>query len=147
MRGRFLLSALFVLPALLTAGSAFGGEAPAVVEASLDVDTATTGDLVTYRLRVEYDKAYRADLPEIAEELGGLRVVERGVEGPKRAGLFSRRRVLEGWYRLRADLVGSYELPAMEVAVREAPAERATEGQEGSSQGSPNHTPSPCSPQ
>lgn len=116
-----------------------GVVAPVVVAASVDRPTATTGDLVTYRVVVEHDAALEVTIPEAAQQIGGLRIVRSGVE-PARSksllgSLFGReRRLEERWYELRADLVGSYELPPVEVAYRSLPATEDTAASEGSAE-------------
>jgi hypothetical protein len=102
-------------------------DAPVVVSASIEPATATTGDRVTYRLRVEHDPDLEVVVAEPEAQIGGLQIVNAGAVPPRRLGLLSDRRVDERWWELRADLVGSYELPAFEVGVRSrAPAGQAS---------------------
>jgi hypothetical protein len=115
-----------------------GELAPVSVTASVDRPTATTGDLVTYRVVVEHDADLEVMIPEAAEQIGGLRRVRSGVEPARRksllGSLFGRdRRIEERWYELRADLVGSYELPPVEVAYRPLPADKPIAAEPGSS--------------
>jgi hypothetical protein len=105
------------------AGAAAGDSAPVVVTASVDPATATTGDVLTYRVVVEHDADLEVTIPEAAEQIGGLRVARSGVEPVRRKSLLGsifgpERQIEVRWYELRADLVGSYELPAVEVAYR-----------------------------
>ncbi len=95
---------------------------PVEVEAAIDRAVATTGDVLTYTVAVDYDPAYTIDAPETGAEIAGFRIIDTRREEPRTMG---DRTVEERWYKLRADLVGSYVLPA--ITVRYAPGE----GQEG----------------
>jgi hypothetical protein len=95
---------------------------PVEVEASIDRAVATTGDVLTYIVTVNYDPAYTIDAPETGAEIAGFRIIDTRREEPRTVG---DRTVEERWYKLRADLVGSYVLPA--ITVRYTPGE----GQEG----------------
>ena len=90
---------------------------PVEVRTAVDQAVATTGDLITYRITVEYDPAYEVQIPEPGSEIAGFRIVDIGEEEPREEG---GRRIRERYYRLRADLVGSYVLPAVEVGYRAA---------------------------
>lgn len=89
------------------------------VEASASVDkaVATTGDLITYKVIVDYDPAYQVEIPEPGAEIAGFRIVEIGSDPTiERDG----RRIETRWYQLRADLVGSYVLPPVSVEYHRA---------------------------
>ena len=94
-------------------------EPPVEVRASVDRAVATTGDLITYRIVVDHDPSVEIALPDAGSEIAGFRIVDIGEEEPREEG---GRQVLERWYQLRADLVGSYVLPAVEVSFRPADA-------------------------
>lgn len=96
---------------------------PVEVEALVDRAVATTGDLLTYSIRVDSDSAYEVEIPEAGADIAGFRIVDIGREEPWEKG---DRAVREHWYQLRADLVGSYVLPPVEVRYRQ----RAEEGTE-----------------
>lgn len=90
---------------------------PVIAEASVDRAVATTGDLITYTVTVDYRPGYDVEIPEPGAEIAGFRIVEVGAEGPEEDG----DRVVESrWYQLRADLVGSYVLPPVTVTYRAA---------------------------
>lgn len=101
---------------------------PVIAEASVDRAVATTGDLVTYTLEVEHAPGVELELPELGDDLAGLEIVERGAEGPEERG---GRIFLSRWARLRVDLVGSYVLPAVDIAYRQ-PGGDGEAGGEGS---------------
>ena len=88
---------------------------PVEVATAVDRAVATTGDLITYRITVDHDPSYEVEIPEPGSEIAGFRIVDIGDEEPREE---RGRRVRERWYQLRADLVGSYVLPAVEVAFR-----------------------------
>ena len=89
------------------------------VEASTAVDraVATTGDVITYTVTVDHDPAFEVELPEPGAEIAGFRIFDLGRDEPvERRG----RRVASRWYKLRADIVGSYVLPPVTVGYRAA---------------------------
>ena len=90
---------------------------PVEAQASVDRAVATTGDLITYRIVVDADADYEIDMPEAGAEIAGFRIVDIGREEP----LTKNGRTLRAsWYELRADLVGSYVLPPVEVGYRQS---------------------------
>ena len=89
---------------------------PVEIEASVDRAVATTGDLITYSIRVDYAPDYEIDIPEAGAEIAGFRITDTRSEGSE---LRSGRRLEERTYELRADLVGSYVLPPITVLYRQ----------------------------
>lgn len=98
---------------------------PVAIRAIVDRAVATTGDLITYRVHVDSDAAYEVEIPEAGAEVAGFRIVNVGQEEPQQRG---GRILQERWYQLRADLVGSYVLPPLEVRYRPRAAEDAETG-------------------
>ncbi len=93
---------------------------PVEVIAAADPSSATTGDLVTFTIEVDHDPEYEVEIRSAEMDIPGLALVDFGVGEPHRRG----GRVVESrWYRLRADLVGSYELPSHAVEYRRKPTE------------------------
>jgi hypothetical protein len=89
--------------------------APVEVRAAVDRAVATTGDLITFQVTVDYDPAWEVLIPESGSEIAGFRIVDIGREAPREIG----GRVVEvRTYQLRADLVGSYVLPPVTVSFR-----------------------------
>ena len=87
-------------------------------EAAVDRAVATTGDIITYRVTVDYAEGYEVEFPEPGAEIAGFRIVDAGREEPR----VGKGRVVEDqWYKLRADLVGSYILPPVTVGYRLRP--------------------------
>ncbi|MEM7052168.1 MAG: hypothetical protein AAF604_21050 [Acidobacteriota bacterium] len=120
--GRRLLPLLLVL----TAACAGAPPEPAAddedrppVEARATVDraVATTGDILTYTILVEHEPDLLVEIPEAGSEIAGFRIVEIGREVPRTAS-DGQRQVVELWYQLRADLVGSYVLPSITIPYR-----------------------------
>ncbi len=92
---------------------------PVETRSRVDRAVATTGDVLTYTVTVDYDPAYEVELPEPGSEIAGFRIIDIGSEEPREE---RGRTVEELWYKLRADLVGSYVLPPVTVAYRKAAA-------------------------
>ncbi len=90
-------------------------KAPVETRSRVDRAVATTGDVITYTVIVDHDPGYQVELPETGADIAGFRIIDVGSEDPREEG---GRRILERWYKLRADLVGSYVLPPVEVAFR-----------------------------
>ena len=78
---------------------------------------ATTGDVINYTVTVDHDPALEIELPEPGAEIAGFRIFDLGRDEPAERG---GRRVESRWYKLRADLVGSYVLPPVTVRYRPA---------------------------
>ncbi|MCB1057517.1 MAG: hypothetical protein KDD11_18610 [Acidobacteria bacterium] len=117
---------------------------PVEAHAGVDKAVATTGDLITYKVTVDYYPAYQVEIPEPGADIAGFRIVEIGSDPTvDKDG----RRIETRWYQLRADLVGSYVLPPITVeyhrADEEPPAaapEPAGEPQSGAAPASPPTT-------
>ncbi len=109
-------------------------KAPVETRSRVDRAVATTGDVITYSVTVDHDPGYEVRLPETGADIAGFRIIDVGSEEPREE---SGRRILERWYKLRADLVGSYVLPPVEVAFRPAvdAGESETDGAEADAEG------------
>jgi hypothetical protein len=111
------LSLLLALAACASQPEALPDEPSAAVETEAAVDraVATTGDIITYRVAVDYADGFEVEIPEPGADIAGFRIVDAGREEPRR----EKGRVIEDrWYKLRADLVGSYILPPVSVGYR-----------------------------
>lgn len=123
VRGFWLL-AMGIVPGLAGCGDqtpiveSDAARDPVEVQAMVDRAVATTGDLITYRIRVDSEAGYEVEIPEAGAEIAGFRIVDVGLEEPVQKGARVQR---ERWYQLRADLVGSYVLPPIEVEYRQTP--------------------------
>jgi len=91
--------------------STAGPQSPISVEAEVTPVQATVGDLITYSIRVRHDPTIRPSPPKfMAPE--GLEMVDQGTrELPRRNTQIQQ----EFWFRLRADLVGTYDFPALAI--------------------------------
>lgn len=89
----------------------------AELRASVDRNTATTGDLITYEVVIERDPEVEVEFADPGVDIAGFRIVDLGREPSE---TLSSGRILERrWYQLRADLVGSYTLPALSASYGE----------------------------
>ena len=96
---------------------------PVEARARVDRAVATTGDVITYSVTLDYDASYVVELPDPGSEIAGFRIVDIGGEEPVTT---EGRTVEERWYQLRADLVGSYVLPPVTVEYRSS--EQSSDG-------------------
>ncbi len=85
---------------------------PVEVSSQVDRAVATTGDEITYTVTINYDPAVNLNIPAAGAGIGGFRVVDLGEDGPRKV---EDRLEIKKWYTLKADLVGSYILPAVMV--------------------------------
>ncbi len=100
---------------------------PVETRSRVDRAIATTGDVITYTVTVDHDPAFEVEIPEPGADIAGFRIIDVGSEEPREE---KGRRIEERWYKLRADLVGSYVLPPVTVGYRPV-AEEGAEGVEG----------------
>ena len=112
-----LLPAL-VLPLALACGAAGDRvdpaeppKPPAELRAAVDRTTATTGDLIVYEVEVEREPDVSVELADPGTGIAGFRIVDLGEDPPET--LASGRILERRWFQLRADLIGSYALPAL----------------------------------
>lgn len=100
---------------------------PVLASATVDRAVATTGDVLTYTVVLDYDPAYEVLLPEPGADIAGFRILDLGREPVREE---RGRTIEERWYRLRADLVGSYVLPPLTVRYRQITQAEAPETEE-----------------
>lgn len=86
------------------------------VRSQVDKSIATTGDLINYTITVTSDPQIDVVIPEAGSQIAGLRIVDLGEEGPQE---IDNRQVLKKWYKLRADLAGSYIIPSLTVPYKD----------------------------
>ncbi|MBI5507131.1 MAG: hypothetical protein HY903_00130 [Deltaproteobacteria bacterium] len=102
-------------------------EPPVRATASVDKAVATTGDVLTYQVTVDHDAGLVVSAPEPGANIAGMRITDTGAETPVTK---NGRTTMKRWYKLRADLVGSYVLPP--VVVRYTPRADAAAAVDGS---------------
>jgi hypothetical protein len=83
------------------------------VKAFVDRTTATIADRITYTISALYVPDIQITMPEVGSQIAGLRIVDFGEEGP---GAVDNRLEFTKWYRLQADIAGTYIIPSMGVA-------------------------------
>jgi hypothetical protein len=85
---------------------------PIKVESMVDNSEVMVGDVITYTLRVDAIPEITPKIPEMGSKIFSLRIIDMGAEGPKEeAG----RKTWEKWYKLQADITGSYIIPPAQV--------------------------------
>jgi hypothetical protein len=86
------------------------------VKAEVDRATATTGDPIRYTLTATSDPQIEVRIPEVGSQIAGLRIIDIGSSEPlERDG----RKIIDRWYELRADVVGSYIIPGAVFTYRD----------------------------
>ena len=85
---------------------------PLEARVAVDKAVATTGDVITYSVEIETAPGLEAEMPEPGADIAGFRIIDLGRDPERSRG---ERTISRRWYRLRADLVGSYILPPIEV--------------------------------
>jgi hypothetical protein len=119
-RSRLTLAALASLALALAACSGGGKSSgpaklerpPVELRARVDKAVADPGDIITFGLEAAYLPGVTLELPEIADELSDFRIVNSGLERREKGD----RLLAERWYKLQADLSGSYVIEPIEVA-------------------------------
>ena len=86
---------------------------PVEVSAQTDRTTATLSESVTFTLIAQYDKNLTVKLPEVGTQLAGLRIIDFGEDGPRE---IDSRLVHKKWYKLQADIAGSYIIPSQTLS-------------------------------
>ena len=118
--GPIALNALLLLSCAAgekPSGASEAPKPPAQLRASVDRATATTGDLITYEVVIERDPEVDVEFADPGVDIAGFRIVDLGRDPSE---TLSSGRILERrWYRLRADLVGLYTLPALSASYSE----------------------------
>jgi hypothetical protein len=83
------------------------------VKAGTDRTVADVSDTIKFTLSVLYVPSVTIHMPEIGEEIAGLRIVDFGQEGPEHVDSHM---VYRKWYKLHADIAGTYIIPEMVVS-------------------------------
>ena len=96
---------------------------PVRVSVQVDKAVATTGDLIEYSIEIDHAEGVVVEIPESGAEISGFRIVDTGQDPPRTEDGRVR---LRSWYKLRADLLGSYILPALVLNYTNADGVRAT---------------------
>ena len=86
---------------------------PVEANVSIDKAVATTGDILTYSIHVDYEEGIELEIPEVGSQISGFRITDFGKDEPQKANGRVEQRA---WYQLRGDLVGSYILPSLTIA-------------------------------
>lgn len=89
---------------------------PVEISSSVDRAVSTTGDIINYTITLNRAPEVQAQIPEVGPRITGFRIVDMGYNPEKRV---EGRIVSSRWYKLRADLVGSYILPEVEINCQE----------------------------
>lgn len=80
------------------------------ISARVDKALASTGDYIVFTVTIEHIDQIKMDFPDIGSSIEGFRIVEFG-ENPTKTD--EGRTTLERWYKLQADISGTYILPAI----------------------------------
>jgi len=83
---------------------------PVEITAQTDRTTATIAETITFTLSALYGRGSSVQLPEVGTQIAGLRIVDFGEDGPRE---IDNRLEYKKWYKLQADIVGSYIIPSM----------------------------------
>lgn len=86
---------------------------PVEINAQTDRTTATISEPVTFTLVARYDKGLSVTLPEVGSKIAGLRITDFGEDGPREV---DSRLEQKKWYKLQADMAGTYIIPSLAVS-------------------------------
>ena len=92
---------------------------PLDVNAKVDKPVAEVGDIINYTITVNAIPEIVPEFLEAGADIQGigLRIVDMGSVGPSE---IDNRRVWERWYKMEADIVGSYIIPPFEIVYSDA---------------------------
>ncbi|MBI2518909.1 MAG: hypothetical protein HYV97_00765 [Bdellovibrio sp.] len=82
------------------------------LDAKVDKALVSTGDIVMFTVTLDAPKELALEIPNVGDKIQGFRVVDFGFIPEK---VVDGRKTVSQWYKLQADLVGSYILPALEL--------------------------------
>lgn len=109
-----------ILVLLLLNTHSLAQDAPSQISLQVEVDkaVATTSDIIRLTVKLRKPKQF-SDLviPEVGGSIAGLRVIEFGDDKPEED---SGQVLLKKWYKLQADISGSYILPATKINYKDA---------------------------
>jgi hypothetical protein len=109
----FLLPLIFLIQAFFS--FSFGQEeelSDVLISAKTDQAQVKVGEQLTFTLVLNYKKGIDVTLPDIGPQIKGLRIVEFGADPIQTEG---ERNIQSRWYKVMADLSGSYILPVIEI--------------------------------
>ena len=86
-------------------------QSPISVEVEVTPMQATVGDLITYSIRIRHDANIKLSTPKFVPP-EGLEAVDQGTRELPRKNSQTQQ---EFWFRMRADLVGTYDIPALSI--------------------------------
>jgi hypothetical protein len=84
---------------------------------------AGVSDPIEFRVTLEADPGIEVSLPEAGSGIQGFRILDMGREGPT---LKEGRNWSREWYKVEADVAGSYVLPGLQVSYRDAAGNQRT---------------------
>ncbi len=89
--------------------------APVQLAAEIDRPVANPGDVITFTIKAVYRADISLELPEVAERLSEFRIVSSSSSEPVQEDNCV---VAERWYKIQADIAGSYLVEPIEVTYR-----------------------------
>ncbi len=119
------LLATFLLALSLPLTAAESKPVEPALRSSVDKALATTDDTIVFSVILTLPEAYKTlEIPHFADKIDGLRIVDPGSEETQNlgSGMLEKKRQL----KLKADISGSYILPAISVAYTNAKNEQKT---------------------
>lgn len=95
------------------------GRSPEPVKLMAEVSRAEAGvsDPIEFQVTLEAEPGIEVSLPEAGSGIQGFRILDMGRDGPT---LKEGRNWSREWYKIEADVAGSYILPGLEVSYRDA---------------------------
>jgi hypothetical protein len=112
---------IIVLFSLLYSNFCFGQEIK--LDASVDKALVSTNETLIYTVKLEVPKGKPVSLPELGDSVQGFRVIDFGKKedlSDNEVDIFSR------WYKLQADISGSYILPSIKIVYQDNGKEEKT---------------------
>ncbi len=85
------------------------------LDVKVDKALVTTGDIIMFTITMDAPKGLSVPIPNLGDKIQGFRIVDFGTTPEKS---IDDRTISSMWYKLQADLTGSYILPATQITYK-----------------------------
>lgn len=89
---------------------------PIILKSSVNKALVTTGDILIFTVSLDHTKNFKEiDFIDIGSMIEGFRVIDFGIDKEEDGD----RLITKRWYKLQADIVGSYILPSISLTLKD----------------------------
>jgi hypothetical protein len=113
----FIITFFFFFSLGLNNVQAYEQAPMAQISTQVDKALLIPGETVTFKIEIQHQPQVQFQIPEIGDQIYGLRILDFGQEGPKE---IDQSFYFTKWYKMVADQNGSYILPSLTISFRDA---------------------------